>query len=284
MICNEVDSECYFQYEHYRKGEVRTNTEVNINMLIFCISGHIKITSNLFSEEFLCAGEILFVPRGSDYIGSVQSDTTLLIHFFSTAICKAKNYLLSFLYIHKPINLEERKAYCFSKLSFCEQLSHLLDSVKGYIFDQKEETALWDLKHRELMWLFAKYYSREELQLFFHPMTNEQIPFKSLVYAHYRKAEYTDKLAEMCGYPLHTFRRLFKDEFGVSPHRWLTIKRAELIKCRLSLNYIPFSDIIDEFNFSSPQQFNRFCKDNLGDAPTALRNNYLNQLPNVIQK
>ena len=137
MICKKVDAECYFRYKHYRKGDVSASIETNINMLIFCISGHIRISSNLFSEEFLCAGEVLFMHCGSDYAGTAQSDTTILIHFFTTAVCRAKNYLLSFLYIHKPISLEERKTYCFSKLSSCGQLSHLLDSVKGYLFDQK---------------------------------------------------------------------------------------------------------------------------------------------------
>ena len=216
-----------------------------------------------------------------DYTGVAQSDSTLLIHVFSNAVCSVENCILSFLYTHKHISLQEGKSYYFSKLSTCGQLSHLLDGVGGYIFDDKQESKLWSLKHKELMWLFTKYYSREELQLFFHPMTDEQIPFKSLVLAHYRKAEYTDKLAEMCGYPLHTFRRIFKVEFGISPHKWLTMKRAELIKYRLSLHYIPFSDIIEEFNFSSPQQLNRFCKENLGDSPTALRRRYIDNSSHI---
>lgn len=40
------------------------------------------------------------------------------------------------------------------------------------------------------------------------------------------------------------------------------------------MDYIPFSDIITEFNFSSAKQFNRFCKDNLHDIPSNLRNKY----------
>lgn len=153
-----------------------------------------------------------------------------------------------------------------------------MDGVNRYLDDAIHEPALWGLKHKELIWLFTKYYSPEELRFFFHPMTDEEVPFKSLVLAHYRKAEYTDRLAEMCGYQLHTFRRKFKEEFGVSAHRWLTIKRAEIVRHRLSLDYIPFSDIIAEFHFSSPQQFNRFCKDNLGDSPLNLRQKYTDEV------
>lgn len=37
------------------------------------------------------------------------------------------------------------------------------------------------------------------------------------------------------------------------------------------MSYIPLSDIIDEFNFSSAQHFNSFCKQYLGDTPGNLR-------------
>lgn len=270
-ICTENPQGCSFQTFFYEKGSERSSIGIEQHVLIFCQSGHIRITSNLFAEEYLCAGEILFIPRGSDYHGVAQSDTMLLIHYFNNTVCHIENCILAFLYTHKHVEPQAGKTYFYGKLTACGQLSHLMEGVNGYIDDATHEPALWGLKHKELIWLFTKYYSPEELRLFFHPMTDEDVPFKSLVLAHYRKAEYTDKLAEMCGYPLHTFRRIFKKEFGVSVHRWLTMKRAEHIQYRLKFDYIPLSDIIAEFHFSSPQQFTRFCKDNLGDSPLNLR-------------
>lgn len=276
-ICTENPKGCSFQIMHYAKGAQRSSIDLEQHVLLFCQKGHIRITSNLFKKEYLCAGEIIFVPRGSDYHGTALSETILLIHYFNNAVCHVENCILSFLYTHKHIEPKERQSYFYSKLIACGQLSHLMDGINGYIDDKTHEPALWGLKHKELIWLFTKYYSPEELQLFFHPMTDEEVPFKSLVLAHYRKAGYTDRLAEMCGYKLYTFRRIFKKEFGISVHKWLTQKRAEIIKYRLSFDYIPFSDIIAEFHFSSPQQFNRFCKDNLGDAPMNLRRKYMEE-------
>ena len=276
-ICTENPTDCTFQIVFYPKDTERTNFGLEQNILLFCKKGYIRVSSNLFPDEFLCAGEILFVPRGSDYHGIALSETILLIHYFNNTVCHVENCILSFLYTHKHIEPEEGRPYFFSKLIACGQLLHLMDGVNGYMEDKTHEPALWKLKHKELIWLFTKYYSPEELRLFFHPMTDEEVPFKSLVLAHYRKAEYTDRLAEMCGYKLYTFRRIFKKEFGISVHKWLTQKRAEIIKYRLSFDYIPFSDIIAEFHFSSPQQFNRFCKDNLGDAPMNLRRKYMEE-------
>lgn len=272
-ICSENPSTgCSFQTVFYTKGAERSSIGLEQHALLFCQSGHIRITSNLFAEEYLCAGEILFIPRGSDYHGIALSDTTLLIHCFNNTVCHIENCILSFLYTHKHIEPKEGKTYFYSKLTACGQLSHLMEGVGGYIDDATHEPALWGLKHKELIWLFTKYYSPEELRLFFHPMTDEDVPFKSLVLAHYRKAEDTDKLAEMCGYGLHTFRRIFKKEFGTSPYKWLMMKRTEHIRHRLALHYIPFADIIEEFHFSSAGHFSNFCKKYLGDTPTNLRN------------
>lgn len=270
-FCEENPSGCSFRFSFYEKGAERTSYGLEQHILLFCKSGHIRITSNLFKEEFLCAGEILFVPRGSDYHGVALSDAVLLVHYFSNVMCHVENCLLSFLYTHRHIEPQAGKTYFYSKLPACGQLAHLMDGVGGYLTDEKHEPALWGWKHKELIWLFTRYYTPEELRLFFHPMTDEDVPFKSLVLAHYRKAEYTDRLAEMCGYGIYTFRRIFKKEFGISPYKWLTNKRAEHIRHRLSLPYIPFTDIIEEFHFSSAAHFSNFCKQFLGDTPTNLR-------------
>ena len=150
-------------------------------------------------------------------------------------------------------------------------LQTLVESILSYLAQGANDCTLWQMKHKELVWLFTRHYPAGELHSFFHPMTDEQVPFKSLVMTHYRKANNTEELAGLCGYGVHTFRRVFKKEFDVPVYRWLIQKRAEHIKYRLSMPYVPFSDIIDEFNFSSAQHFNSFCKQYLGDTPGNLR-------------
>lgn len=147
----------------------------------------------------------------------------------------------------------------------------LMNSIVAYITNDTYDADLWKLKHKELIWVFTRYYPVEELYSFFHPMTDEQIPFKSLVLTHYRKANNTEELANLCGYGIHTFRRIFKSEFRTSVYQWLIQKRAENVKYRLSRAYIPFLDIMDEFNFSTPANLSNFCKKYLGDTPSNLR-------------
>lgn len=280
-LCIEEPADSSSQTVVYPKGAERSSNGLKQHVLIFCKQGHIRVSSNLFNGEFLCAGEILFIPRGSDCHSVALSDSTLLVHYFNNTVCRIENCILSFLFTYKHIEPQENRTYFYSKLTVCGQLTHLMDGINGYLSEAIHEPALWVLKHKELLWLFTKYYSYEELSLFFHPMSDEEIPFKSLVLTNYHKAEYTDSLASMCGYGLHTFRRKFKQEFGISPYKWLSQKRAEHIRHRLSFHYIPFSDIIEEFNFSSQQQFSRFCTINLGDSPSNLRKKYINEARNT---
>lgn len=266
-FCDENPIDCQFDMKDYLAGTTVHNDDMNINYLIFCCSGHARITSTLFHDEILCAGEVMFVPRGSECSGVALSDVILFIHKFNNTVCNADKCILAFLYSHRRY---KAKIYC-CKLTIPEPLQTFINGIISYITDETHDADLWELKHKELIWVFTRYYGAEELQSFFHPMTDEQVPFRNLVMTHYRKANNTEELAKLCGYGVHTFRRVFKNEFGVPVYHWLIQKRAEHIKYRLSMSYIPLSDIIDEFNFSSAQHFNSFCKQYLGDTPGNLR-------------
>lgn len=266
-LCDETPSDCHFEQKSFPTGTTVHNNDANINYLIYCQSGHARISSTLFHDEILCEGEIMFVPRQCECTGTALSGVTLLVHKFNNTVCCSEKCILSFLYSHRHI---DSKIYC-CKLIAPSSLQTLMNGVSSYINDEKHDLHIWHLKHKELIWLFTRYFTPEELRSFFHPMTDEQVPFKNLVLTHYRKANSTEELADLCGYGIHTFRRVFKSEFGTPVYRWLIQKRAEHIKFRLAQEYIPLVDIIDEFNFSTPANLSNFCRKYLGDSPSNLR-------------
>lgn len=65
-FCDENLVDCLFDAKNYPAGEKVHNDNTNINYLIFCQSGHARITSTLFHDEILCAGEVMFVPVGAN--------------------------------------------------------------------------------------------------------------------------------------------------------------------------------------------------------------------------
>ena len=98
-FCDENPIDCHFDVKSFPAG-----TTVHNNM-----RGHARITSTFFHDEILCAGEVMFVPHGSEYSGVALSDVTLLVHKFNNTVCRAENCILSYLYSHKNI---DSKIYC----------------------------------------------------------------------------------------------------------------------------------------------------------------------------
>lgn len=267
--CDEHPTDCIFRFAEYHQGEIFNHGYEDAHYIVYCRKGITRLQSNLFKEEFIYGGEILFLPRMADCRGEVMEDSHVIIHTFNNSVCTPEHCILSYLYKHngKP---ENAVSYCCKLLSH-KALETFMESISQYLIDETETTQLWRMKHRELIYLLCRYYKPAELQAFFHPMIGEDVPFKNLVLSHYRKAHQTKDLAEQCGYSLPTFRRIFKDVFNMPPYQWLMKKRAEHLLHRLSSPHITFADIIEEFNFSSSQQFNRFCKVNLGDTPSNIR-------------
>lgn len=272
LPCNETPNDCHFVLKAYKAGELIHHANQETNYLIFCRQGTVRITSSSFSEEMLYAGELLFLPSMIDCRYEIQSDTCIIIHAFNNTVCRPENCILAYLYSHRnKISAPAQIHYC-CKLAAMPSLLVFMESVRHYLEDRTGDRTIWLLKHKELIRLFCRYYNVEELQSFFHPIIGVNVPFRSLVLAHYAHTHNVEELATRCGYGLCTFRRFFKKEFGVPVYHWLLQKRIEQIRNRLSLHYIPFCDIIEEFNIKSPQQFNRFCKKHLHDTPTNLRN------------
>lgn len=271
LPCDEMPDNCNFLSKKLKQGETFNNLYKEMNYLVFCKEGEVHLTSSLFREEILYSGEIMFLPRMADCQGEVRKDTHVIIHTFNNTVCSPENCILRFLYTHANIKENAKSDIYCSKLIAHKVIVKFMESISYYLEDGTGDLLLWHLKHKELIRLFSRYYRPEELQAFFHPMIGEAVPFKKLVLSHYMKANDSKELADLCGYGVATFRRIFKEEFGTPVYQWLLKKRSEHILYRLSIPYISFQEIIEEFNFTSPQQFNRFCKTNLGDSPTDLR-------------
>lgn len=270
LPCNENPDGCSFKFIDYKSNEVFTIYHAEMNHLIYCEKGSVKLSSNLFREEIIHEGEIVFLPRISEYYGEAVKDTHFVVHLFNHTVCHPENCILSYLYTHRKRNKSDIQYQCHLE---CHHGIHtFMESITNYLIDGTGDMFLWNLKHKELIRMLCRYYPPMTLQSFFHPLTDEDVPFKSLVLSHYQKAKTAKELAQMCGYSLETFRRLFNKEFNTPVYQWLQKRKAEFVLFRLSIPNVSIKEIIQEMDFSSPQQFNNFCKTNLGDTPKKLQN------------
>lgn len=280
LPCNENPDGCSFKFMDYKKDETFSIYHASMNHLIYCEKGSVKLSSNLFKEEIIHEGELLFLPRISDYRGEVIEDTHFVVHLFNHTVCRPENCILSYLYTHRKRNNHADEIRYQCHLTCNRGICTFMESITLYINDGTGDTLLWDLKHKELIRMLCRYYPPMTLQSFFHPLTDEDVPFKSLVLSHYQRAKSAKELAQICGYSIETFRRLFNQEFHTPIYQWLQKRKAELVLFRLSIPHVSIKEIVQELNFNSPQQFNRFCKDNLGDTPGRLQDKLINN-PNA---
>ncbi|MCK6191181.1 MULTISPECIES: AraC family transcriptional regulator [Pseudomonas] len=74
-------------------------------------------------------------------------------------------------------------------------------------------------------------------------------------------------MAEACGLSGRHFSRAFSEELGLTPHRWLTLKRISRAKELLLKNEMDIAQIADLCGFSNQSHFSRVFKDIVGKPP-----------------
>lgn len=59
----EKPADCHFELVSYREGERIHKNDIQTHSLVFCQTGHLRISCTLFHDEILCAGEIMFLSQ-----------------------------------------------------------------------------------------------------------------------------------------------------------------------------------------------------------------------------
>ena len=114
-------------------------------------------------------------------------------------------------------------------------------------------------------------YNEQELAILFSSLTEQSSRFKEQILENYLSAKNVGELASLLGYGVTNFRAKFKEQFGVSVYRWLLNRKSQHIIYRITVYGDEFSQIIDDFGFSSPSHFNKFCRSQYGLTPCELR-------------
>lgn len=81
-------------------------------------------------------------------------------------------------------------------------------------------------------------------------------------------------LAEQYGCSAEYFRHKFREEFNVSPKKYMLIKRLEFAKELLLNSNLSVFDIAHQTGFYDSNYFSRYFKRNTGYTPTQFKNNF----------
>ena len=84
-------------------------------------------------------------------------------------------------------------------------------------------------------------------------------------------------MAGLCGMSDTYFRRLFVEEFGMTPVKYITNLRMEHITELLRSNYYTVEEVAEACGFNNVNYFSLFVKKETGLPPTAYRAKLLNE-------
>lgn len=237
------------------------------NHLIFILSGEVVIVKDGQEKATVRAGELVFIPVSSHYVGEViQPGEYINLSFFHDSISLCDKYMLG-----RYLKQEPQAPLFFEALPVREPLDLFLKQMEIYLRAGVNCKHLHDIKERELFIIFRTAYTKTEILRLFHPIMGVELDFKVAVLQHKDHVNSKKELAHLLGMSDSDLQRKFKQEFGEPVYAWLRKNKNQKILARLSYESAVIKDIVYEFGFSSAASFNKYCKSNFGCTPSELK-------------
>lgn len=264
--CDSHDSQS-FKLLKFPCGRITPPKKI-ADRLIFIIAGRLSVKAD-GQEEYLCGkDEVILLIRSKKYDVTVLEEAELIVFSFMTSyqVCDKMK-------IRDAKHILDSIEYKFHSLPINEPMKLILESVLYYLRDDITCGYWQKAKHIEFFVIYWNYYTLEDICRFFYPVINKDMGFHSKVMANCAKAKTVIELAELCGYSLTTFNKLFKECFQhSSPYKWMLQQNAPLIKARLLDKTTPIKTIVTEFSFIDQSHLNRYCKRYFNATPLQIRN------------
>lgn len=218
--------------------------------------------------------------------GYLQSVDMCLISFNEDCriICDRKCKLLHFSFYSLPDviytylrNLsEEYPPTHFYPNDHLEQ-NHLIRSyVQSIIAALESENSMLltnryqKLKAYELFHLLFSLYDKSSLVNFFAKLLDYKTDFREFLFQNCDRVKSVNELIQLSGLSRTKFYRCFNREMGISVHRWIQLQKARAIRDAASEPEMTVSDLRARFDFISPGNFVRYCRNYFGCTPSQL--------------
>lgn len=251
-----------------KQGEKITR-ELTTPKIVFVRKGRCRVSFNKVTDREVRSGDIFLLPPLANLLARIEEDTQALVFKLNADIKLCNTYSLENLHDEniKPV---DENMYI---LSANDRISRFIDLMSDCISDGIRCSNYLKIKTTEIMYYFRIYYTKEELSRFFAPILTGDSMFANFVYRNFKKVKTAQELSDLYGYSQSSFEKQFKKVFGVSTYQWMVDRKAKLIYHKLTCSEKNFTEIADEFDFSSSSRFCDFCKQYLGASPKEIRQN-----------
>ncbi|GFZ38332.1 transcriptional regulator [Bacteroides nordii] len=234
------------------------------NLIIFLLKGEILVNSQEYAGTMIHAGEFILQAIGSKLEILVMADAECVCYSFNKPelFCEERyNYIMH----------DVTPPLIFSPLKIVPELLHFLEGSAIYLSKEKICRELLSLKRKELAFILSSYYSDYELSTLVHPLSKYTTSFQYFVLENHAKVKTVEDFAQLGGYTVTTFRRIFNSVFHEPVYEWMMKRRKEGIIYDLRYTQATISEICYQYGFESLPHFSNFCKKNFGASPRNIR-------------
>lgn len=146
-----------------------------------------------------------------------------------------------------------------------------LQQMLYYIKLTPKAMPAYEIKLRELFFILRLSMANKEYHKFLESYHCHNLGFRAFVFRHHLDCKTVEDMAELMQLSTSTVKRLFLDEFGLSPLKWMHEQKARYIYRDLSEDKLTLQEIADRYHFSSISYLCVFCRKAFGATPLKVR-------------
>lgn len=234
------------------------------NCMLFMLEGELLINSAEYPGTTLHRGQFILQAIGSKMEILALTNVEYIVYWFNELplICEDR---------YREILQEAEAPLTYTPLEMTPRFENLVKELANYIDEVPPCDKILEVKCQELIYVLTWYYPLPQLRFFFYPISTYTESFHYFVMQNYGKVKNVEEFAHLGGYTTTTFRRLFKNMYGVPVYEWILEKKREGILDDLQHTKERITEISNRYGFDSLSHFAHFCKASFGDTPRALR-------------
>ena len=243
-----------------------------VPVMIFVISGKIKLCYQKNVEIVVNAGEMITAVFGNESYVTVMEDTVcmrLYVQGDGLDFC------------HRIVNSNllqkfgEQVGEQGKVLSMIPEIQAIVRQMTGYIADGLLCCNVHAMKQQELAAVLQAYYRPEDLLPFIAPIYDPNAHFYNDVMKLVDDYLPVKEMATRLNMSYPSFVRHFRKVFKETPLEWQSKHRMKRLTDMLRQTARTEQEIADELKFSTVQNMRAFCKARCGQTPAQVRNSKL---------
>ena len=243
-----------------------------VPVMIFVISGKIKLCYQKNVETVVNAGEMVTAVFGNESYATAMEDTVCMRLY-------VQGDGLDFCHRIVNSNLLQRFGKQVGEqgkvLSMIPEIQAIVRQMTGYITDGLLCCNVHAMKQQELAAVLQAYYRPEDLLPFIAPIYDPNARFYNDVMKLADDYLPVKEMAARLNMSYPSFVRHFRKVFKETPLEWQSKHRMKRLTDMLRQTAHTEQEIADELKFSTVQNMRVFCKSRCGQTPAQVRNSKL---------